>query len=383
MGAAALFDPARARRSVLVIAAALVIELLVFVAVSLLGRSALIDLGAGASPTWTLLPLGLGAAALLFAVVAFRRVQQERLIAEWRAALTRRLARNIGEAAYQDLASVPMAGLREILMTDAPFLARFLTEACAAIATVLLWLLVLVALLTTKAAALALAVAGVLAAFGLALGVLILLHMRLTTTRFRRQAATSEDARDICEHERAIAMRQFGLTPAMLGQFQKSNGALIDILLRQQKLAQMGRAVLISLNGAGFLVIAFVGGVGVAAGNLAAADLFAALFLAVQLFASLNLLGELAGQFAETMTAVRRLGLYWEPTGETIGTQNAPALETIRFDQVRFGYPGKPPVIRRSDARPAARADHDDRGHRRGQDNDGHARHRPDPSRYR
>ena len=329
------------------LAAAVALEVAMFFAVSLLGKTALARL-AGDAPEGpgALIAAGLAATAALFAALAWRRTLQERVSARWRSAMVARLGRNIGSARYEDLASVPMAGLREILLTDAPFLARFYVEAGASVLVVLLWLVALAAFLAWRAAALALAVGAVLVVFALVLGAVLRRHMRLTAERFRRQAALSERARDLCELDRTVALRQFGLGGTMAGRFEAAHERAVAVNLDQQRLAQVGRAALIALNGAGFLALAFAGSALIGRGALGAGDLFAALFLALQLFAALSQLGDLTGQAAEAMTAARRLGLYWDDAEEGRSPAASPGrIRRIEARGVSFGYRGQPPAL--------------------------------------
>ena len=335
-----------ARRLGGVLAAAVALEVAMFFAVSLLGKTALARLaGDGSEGVGALVAAGLVATAALFAALAWRRTAQERISARWRGAMVARLGRNIGSARYEDLAAVPMAGLREILLTDAPFLARFYVEAAAGVLVVLLWLAALTAFLAWRAASLALAVGAVLVVFALVLAAVLGRHMRLTAERFRRQAALSERARDLCELDRTIALRQFGLGGTMARRFEEAHEGAVAINLRQQRLAQIGRAALIALNGAGFLALAFAGAALIERGALSAGDLFAALFLALQLFAALSQLGDLTGQAAEAMTAARRLGLYWDDAEERAPAACPGPIRRVEVRDVSFGYRGRPSAL--------------------------------------
>ncbi len=182
------------------------------------------------------------------------------------------------------------------------------------------------------------------------LAVLLMRQMALTGERFRRQSDLSERARDLCELDRAVALRQFGLAETQRARLLADERALSDVMTRQAVLAQTGRAALLALNGAGFLLLAVLGAHLIAAERLTAADLFAVLFLTLQLFAALTQLGQMTGQTAETMTALRRLSLYFDPSPHLLPVAHA-RIDGIEARSVIFGYRGQRPVIRGLDMR--------------------------------
>ena len=316
-----------------------------FFALTLVAQLALRSVGGEPGSMRFLIVAGLLAALGLFAIVTWRFAVQESLGARWRERLFERMSARIANARYEDLAGVPMASLREILLTDVPFVARFYVELFGNLAVVAMWMAGLGAVLLWRGSALALALLALLIVFGLVMAVLLVAHMRLTGERFRRQAALSERARDLCELDRAVALRQFGLTETVRGQLLNDHDGAVSITLRQMKLAQAGRAALIALNGAGFLLLAFLGASLIEGGTLAEADLFAVLFLTIQLFTALTQLGQMTGQTAEAMTALRRIAVYWddhEEDAEYILT----GIHRIEARDVTFGYRGQKPVLK-------------------------------------
>ncbi len=339
-----------ARAAAAALAGFVALEVVAFLGISALARAALAGAASGEIPGTSMVVAGLVAAAALFAVVTLRFARQEALIARWRGHLFDRLSRHIATARYEDLAGVPMAGLREILLTDAPAATRFYVEVFAAGLVVVFWMLGLGAVLMWRGSALALGLLLLLATFGVVLGVLMMWQMALTGPRFRRQSDLSERARDMCELDRAMALRQYGLAETQRERLLSDERALSDVLTRQAVLAQTGRAALLALNGSGFLLLAVLGAHLIAAERLTTADLFAVLFLTMQLFAALTQLGQMTGQAAETMTALRRLALYFDPPARAALAADVP-VDLIEARGVSFGYRGQRPVIRGLDLR--------------------------------
>lgn len=299
--------------------------------------------------------IGLLAATVL---VSFRRqVRQERTALLWRERTVSRLSRNIADGALEDLSAVPMAGLREIVMTDAPFVTRFAVETLSQAAVLSFWVLAALVFLALHGPPL-LAVIGLL----LALCAAILVggsvrHLRLTAERFRRLATLSQCARDVVEVERVLLTRQFGLGDRFVRGFAAAHAAFREIALAQGRLAAAIRSGMSVLNAVGFLGLVLVGGWLIGRDSLEPGVLLAALFVVGQMLTAVIQMGDIAGRAAEAATAGRRLAVYWEPDADTrfptLAEHDAvPArVRAIEASGLGFRYDGAAPVFERVDLR--------------------------------
>ena len=124
------------------------------------------------------------AAVLTFLVVGARHRFQERLAVASRTRAVGRLARHLHHADVEDLAATPMAGLREVLMTDVDFAYRFLLESVGQLTVLLAWLVAAVAVTAWTS----LPLLGVLVVLGAVVAAVMLratrAHLALTTARF-------------------------------------------------------------------------------------------------------------------------------------------------------------------------------------------------------
>ena len=277
--------------------------------------------------------LGALAPLLLVAILVVtwqRQAWQETLALRWRAGAVARLSRHIADGSLEDLAAVPMAELREIVMTDAPYLTRFGVETLSQGLVLALW---------------SLASVGFLALYGAPLlGVLVVVvglcvaifaggakkHLGMTSERFRRVAALSQAARDVVEVERVLLVRQFGLGDRFVDGFGRAHAALHDVALAQGRLSAAIRAGMSVLNAVAFLGLVIVGGGFIASGAVEPGVLLAALFVVGQLLAAVIAMGDLAGRAAEAATAGRRLGVYWDADDGPAAVADGPADGTGR-----------------------------------------------------
>lgn len=304
-----------------------------------------------ATPTvhWGWIGLAATLAVLYFLLTRARQVQQEKFALIWRQQCVERLSHNITAGAYEELAAVPMAALREIIMTDAPFLTRFFVETSVQGVVLAFWLIGATALLLfLLSPLLAVVVGGLLVGAAAATWFGARRHLRLTQVRFERLAELSQRARDVAEIDRILLTRQFGLGDRFVRLFIASHEAFATISLRQARLSATVRALIQSLGGIGFVGIAGVGGYLIWQGSLEAGAVFALLFVVGQMLAAVTQLGDLAGRGAEAATAGKRLSAYWydASTPEADSRRAAPAkITTVTAANVSFAYPDGPRVI--------------------------------------
>ena len=293
-----------------------------------------------------LIVLAIGAAAAGFALSRARHIAQERLALMCRSRAAQRLARHLSVARYEDLAAVPMADLREILLTDASSAAYFLAQSVAHLSALGFWLIASV-ILTAWSSLLLL---GVLALVGVVFAVWVgyglRAHLALTGERFRRQADVSQRAREIVEVERVVVARQFGLGMRFVDTFLDAHDRFTDVVLRQGKLNAVVRSALLGLNGLAFLTIVCAGGVLITQSGLSAGALVAVLFVVGQLLGTVAQLGDLAGRGAEAGASGRRLMAYWAAEPD----QAEPAaldgrLRRINVVDASFAYGSGPSVL--------------------------------------
>ena len=311
------------RGGVALLAALVVAEVGAQVALALVGKVLLGGVLDGAGMDWRLGALAPLVVALILLATWRRQAWQETLALRWRAVAVARLSANIADGSLEDLAAVPMAGLREIVMTDAPYLTRFGVETLSQGLVLALWSVASVGFLALHGAPLLL-VLGLVTGLCLAIfAVGARRHLGMTATRFRRVAALSQAARDVVEVERVMLVRQFGLGDRFVAAFGAAHDALHEVALRQGRLSAAIRACMSVLNAVAFLGLVIVGGGFVASGRVEPGVLLAALFVVGQLLAAVIAMGDLAGRAAEAATAGRRLGVYWDAETGASGKADA------------------------------------------------------------
>jgi ATP-binding cassette subfamily B protein len=317
------------------------------VGIALSGKRLLDEsVSAAAGTPWGLAFLGLGLAIGLLALSRIRYGFQESVIARWRASAVARLSQNITGGRYEDLAAVPMAALREIVMTDAPYLTRFWIETFVQVAVLCFWILATLGLLLLVSPLLLAVFTGLLLLVAGMIAVAMKFHLQLTAIRFRALADLSQRARDVAEVERVVLARQFGLGDRFVQAFLTAHREFIRIVLVQMKLTASVRAALLGLGAFAFLSIVIMGARQAQGDQIEMGALLAALYVVAQTLAALNLLGDLAGRGAEASTAGRRLSAYWDARGpdprRPLSTDRP--IEGLRARQLGFGY-GEAPSI--------------------------------------
>ena len=321
------------------------------VALALIGKTLLdgaLD-GAGLDPP--LVALAALAVLAILLVTWRRQAWQEALALRWRAVAVARLSGNIADGSLEDLAAVPMAGLREIVMTDAPYLTRFGIETLSQGLVLALWSVASVGFLALHGPPLLIVLVVVTGLCAALFAVGARRHLGMTAERFRRVAALSQAARDVVEVERVMLVRQFGLGRRFVAAFGTAHDALHRVALAQGRLSAAIRAGMSTLNAIAFLGLVIVGGGFVAAGRVEPGVLLAALFVVGQLLAAVIAMGDLAGRAAEAATAGRRLGVYWDAEGPSGAheVRGAPVPPTrvagLRARGLAFGYGARPAVF--------------------------------------
>ena len=345
------------RRHVAWILALTLVEVGLQLGLALLGKR-LLDGVLGGRPLET--PLVIGAVALLASIVVVswrRQVRQEIAALLWRERTVARLAGNIADGALEDLSAVPMAGLREIVMTDAPFITRFAIDTLSQGFVLALWVLAGAVFLALHGPPLLLVLALLL---GLCAAIMIggsARHLGLTGERFRRTATLSQRARDVVEVERVLLTRQFGLGDRFVRGFAAAHAAFRDIAFRQGRLSSAIRSGMSVLNAVGFLGLVLVGATLIGTGALEAGVLLAALFIVGQMLTAVIQMGDLAGRAAEAATAGRRLSVYWHadpnPPPPPIDPADAvPArVRALEATGLTFGYEASRTVFEHVDLR--------------------------------
>ena len=276
----------------------------------------------------------------------------------WRDGAVARLARHIAGGSLDDLSAVPMAGLREIVMTDAPFVTRFGIETLSQGFVLILWVLAAFGFLAVYGTPLLVVLLLVL---GLCAAIMIggsMKHLAITTERFLRLATLSQSARDVVEVERVLLTRQFGLGDRFVRAFDAAHAAFGHVALRQGKLSAAIRSGMSVLNAVGFIGLIVVGGQLVANEALDPGVLLAALFIVAQMLTAVVQMGDIAGRAAEAATGGRRLGVYWHAEAPPDGTATLSPVQS-RPDRVRallahglgFGYDPSRPVFENVDVR--------------------------------
>ena len=288
------------------------------------------------------------AAVLTFALVRARHRLQESLAVACRQRAVQRLAGHLHRADVEDLSATPMAGLREVLMTDVDFAYRFLLESVGQLTVLLAWLVAAIALTGWLSPPLL----GVLLALGAAVAATMLAstrrHLRLTGQRFVRLAAVSQRARDVVEVERVVVARQFGLRDLFVRQFVAAHERFAEVAARQGRVTADLRASVSSLGALVFLAVVLVGGVLVLRDALSVGSLVAVLFVLGQLLAAVAALGDYAGRLAETATAGRRLMAFWDdpaPAPPLPPRRPGDRVAAVVAEGIGFGYAGGPAVV--------------------------------------
>jgi len=297
---------------------------------------------------------------LLIAVLVIARarmVKMESASLQWREIAVQRLATNISTGSLQDLSSVPMAGLREIIMTDAPFLTRFGIETFSQSIVLAAWISAAFCFLAWFGAPLLGILFVVLALCTLLLGTGALRHLKLTSERFKRLADLSQSARDVVEVERVQLTRQFGLGSRFTDQFEQAHQAFRKIAFRQGRLTAGIRASVSIVNAVAFLGLVIAGGWMIKERNLEPGVLLAALFILGQMVGALLQMGDIAGRLAEAAAAGRRMGVYWQHDEPTIQSSLSPDealpqdVVQLNTQSLAFGYSAGSQVFNAVDVR--------------------------------
>ena len=302
-----------ARRSVALLVALGLVEVGATVVVALAGR-ALLDAATGPSPsapTWVLV-LAVVAAVGAFVAVRARLVVTEAVALGARSRAVRRLATSLHAAGVEDLSAVPMAGLREILMTDVDAAYRFLLTTLNQATVLVFWLVASLAVVAwlSPPLLLLLAALGLVSALALVQGTRR--HLGLTGPRFAALARLSQRARDVVEVERVVLARQFGLADLPVRQLMDAHEEYVGVTLRQGRLSATVQSLLVALNSLSFVAVVGLGSALVAGGALGVGGLVAVVFVVGQLLLAVSRLGETSSRAAETATSGRRIAAYWE-----------------------------------------------------------------------
>lgn len=288
------------------------------------------------------------AAILTFAVVRWRHRVQERLAIAGRERAVRRLAAHLHRSPVADLSATPMAGLREVLMTDVDFAYRFLLDSSARLSILLAWLVAAVAVTAWLSPTLlfVLVVLGVIVTAAMLRATRA--HLALTAPRFLRLSAASQRARDVVEVERVVMSRQFGLADLFVDRFVDSHEDFTAVAHRQGMVTASIRAWLSSLGAATFLAVVLTGGALVLGEQLSLGSLVVVLFVLAQLLAALTALGDFGAKLAETATAGTRLMAFWDDVdGRPPDRPRRPgdALTAVRARGLGYAYPGGPAIL--------------------------------------
>ena len=282
------------------------------VSVALVGRNILAAAtGSAARVNLTQIWLALTLIVLSFVFVRWRQVAQERIVLACRERGVQRLTANIHRADYEDLSAVPMAALREIIMTDVAFAYAFLVESLSQTVVLSFWLLASVTLLLWLAPPLLLLMALLGIMFAVGITIALRRHMALTGQKFARLADLSQRAREVVEVDRIVLSRQFGIGDFFVHRFMQAHAAFVTISLAQARINATVRSAILMLNAVAFIAIIFVGGWLIVNEQIEVGSLIAILFVLGQLLASVAQMGDYAARAAETATGGKRLRAYW------------------------------------------------------------------------
>lgn len=337
------------RRSFAIIFGLTVAEVAAGVAVALIARSVL---DSALATDGDISPLSLVAAVAAavgaFAASRWRQLFSQELVLRCRARAVERLSRRINAAPYEDLAAVPMAELREILMTDADFAYRFFIDVFSRFVVIGAWLVAAIAVIAVFSTP----VLGVLAVVAAVVVVLSVRTMRaqlaISGRRFRALADLSQQAREVVEVDRIVLGRELGLRDHFVEAFLATHRRFVDVSLEQARATATLRASLSGLNAIAFVAAIIVGGFALERSSLAASELVAILFVISQLLVAVVELGEFAYRAAETAKAGRRLGAYWDaPPAISPGAAGdaTTTIDEVVADHLVYAYPGGEPVV--------------------------------------
>ncbi|MEJ5915136.1 ABC transporter ATP-binding protein [Pseudokineococcus sp. 1T1Z-3] len=335
----------RPRRSAAVLVGLSLLEVGATVVVALAGRS-LLDAatggttgGAGALDTGALVVAVLAALGA-FAAVRARLVLTEDLAMASRTRAVRRLAGTLHTAGVEDLSAVPMAGLREVLMTDVDAAYRFLLTTANQLTVLLFWAVSALAVVAWLSPPLLLLLLGLGLACGAALVQGTRRHLRLTGDRFVALARLSGRARDVVEVERVVLARQFGLGDLPVRQMMAAHEEYADVAVRQGRLTALVQALLLGLNSLSFVAVVGAGAVLVAGGDLGVGGLVAVVFVVGQLLLAVTRLGETSSRAAETATSGRRIAAYWDADAPPAPPRElgSARVEAVRARGLAFGW---------------------------------------------
>ncbi len=337
------------RRSILLLIMLTLAEVAVQVIVALAARQLLITVSAPEEgfPVWTTVAAVL-ATGLTFVVVRARHRRQETLAVGARERAVDRLSHHLHDADIEDLTATPMAGLREVLMTDIDFAYRFLLESVSQLTVLIAW--VVAALAVTAWLSPPLMV--VLIVLGLIVTLAILTsvrrHLALTLQRFARLSAVSQRGRDVVEVERVIVARQFGLGDLFVRRFLGAHREFAETARAQGVITASMRATISSLGALVLLAVVLTGGLLVVQSGLQIGSLVAILFVLGQLLAAVAALGDYAAGLAETATAGRRLMAFWDnPHATAPLPERRPEdiITAVQAVDLGFAYSGEPPTL--------------------------------------
>ncbi len=289
-----------------------------------------------------------------FVVVRARHRRQEALAVAAREQAVDRLSRHLHDADIEDLTATPMAGLREVLMTDIDFAYRFLLESVSQLTVLVAWVVAAIAITAWLSPPLL----AVLVIMGLVVALAVIQssrrHLALTLQRFARLSAVSQRARDVVEVERVIVARQFGLGDLFVRRFLGAHSEFAETARAQGAITASLRAVISSLGALVLLAVVLTGGLLVVRSGLEIGSLVAILFVLGQLLAAVAALGDYAAGLAETATAGRRLMAFWDnpnasaPLAPREADDSIAALEA---EGLGFAYAGEPATLTRVNLR--------------------------------
>ena len=355
-GARLLDELPGGRRSLALLIGLTLGEVLAQVVVALAARN-LLQSVTQSEPSFPILPVVVAALAALltFLLVRARHRHQERLAVGSREQAVSRLAQHLHRADIEELSATPMAGLREVLMTDVDFAYRFMLDSISQVTVLVSWLLAALVLTAWLSPPLL----GVLVVLGAIVTWAMIRstrqHLALTPQRFTRLASVSQRARDVVEVERVVVSRQFGLGDLFVRRFLGAHDEFVAVALQQGRLTASMRAVISSLGGVTFLATVAVGGGLVLRDDLGVGSLVAVLFVLSQLLGAVAALGDFAGRLAETATAGRRLMAFWDdpvPRSDDADTRAVHGpISAVSADDLGFGYSGGPGLLQEIDVR--------------------------------
>ncbi|MEE8600441.1 ATP-binding cassette domain-containing protein [Euzebya tangerina] len=261
---------------------------------------------------WAWVGIAAVAAVGSFAAARQRHLTQQRIVFACRQRAVDRLARRINGAPAEDLMAVPMAALREILMTDVDFAYRFGVDLVASTVVIGAWMAASVVVTAVLSPPLLAVLALAALVIGTVMARSVRRHLDLAGDRFAALADLSQRAREVVEVERVILARQLGLGERFVDTFLRAHHTYVDVSLAQERITATLRASLLGLNGVAFLITIVVGAAELSGGGLGVAELIVVLYVVSQLLVAVQQLGEFSYRAAETAKAGRRLLAYWD-----------------------------------------------------------------------